>query len=330
MNKRYRGLLAIAVFFGVSCACAADFDDVRQLMNARQYGPALQKIDEYLSRQPGEPRLRFYKGVIETDTGKITEAIETFSRLTQDYPALAQPYNNLGVLYAAQRQYDKAKVTLETAIRVDASYPTTHENLGDMYVRLAARSYLQAMAKGGPDARSMIEPKLKALDTVLGPETGGPLPSPARTGATGSRQASGYITPPPTPAPAQSVQSASRDSQIAADAGSDEVRDTVRDWAAAWSSQNIDAYLAFYARDFVPANRQSRQAWEVERKARIGGKAQISVKLSNVSVSVDGARANVQFLQQYTGGGLDVSSKKRLQLARAGNRWLIVRELSSN
>jgi tetratricopeptide (TPR) repeat protein len=39
-----------------------------------------------------------------------------FTKLTDDYPELPEPYNNLAVLYAAAGQYDKARAALEMAI----------------------------------------------------------------------------------------------------------------------------------------------------------------------------------------------------------------------
>jgi tetratricopeptide (TPR) repeat protein len=50
-----------------------------------------------------------------------------FSKLTEDYPELPEPYNNLAVLYAQQKQYDKARTALEMAIRIHPGYalPTT-------------------------------------------------------------------------------------------------------------------------------------------------------------------------------------------------------------
>jgi tetratricopeptide (TPR) repeat protein len=68
-----------------------------------------------------------------------------FSKLTEDYPELPEPYNNLAVIYAQQKQYDKAKQALEMAIRTHPSYATAHENLGDIYARLASQAYDKAL-----------------------------------------------------------------------------------------------------------------------------------------------------------------------------------------
>jgi tetratricopeptide (TPR) repeat protein len=63
------------------------------------------------------------KGLILTEQNKSAEAINIFTKLTDDYPELPEPYNNLAVLYAASGQYDKARASLEMAIRTN---PTWH------------------------------------------------------------------------------------------------------------------------------------------------------------------------------------------------------------
>lgn len=108
--------------------------------------------------------------------------------------------------------------------------------------------------------------------------------------------------------------------------GNKDVESAVRAWAAAWSSKDIKGYLGAYGKEFDPPGNMSRTAWEEERRARIAGKASISVKLENLAVSVNGGRATAKFRQDYKAGGLAVSSRKTLELQKSGDRWKIVRE----
>jgi tetratricopeptide (TPR) repeat protein len=126
------------------CARADDYADVNRLVNARQYDQALAHADQYLAAKPRDPQMRFLKGVIQADTGKRTEAIETYTQLTQEYPELPEPYNNLAVLYAQANEYDKAREALEGAVRANPNYATAHENLGDVYAKLASQAYAKA------------------------------------------------------------------------------------------------------------------------------------------------------------------------------------------
>src|SRR2546425_9737176 len=68
-----------------------------------------------------------------------------FTKLTQDYPELPEPYNNLAVIYASQGQYEKARAALEQSIRTHPSYATAYENLGDVYAKLASQAYDKAL-----------------------------------------------------------------------------------------------------------------------------------------------------------------------------------------
>ncbi|MDP2741966.1 MAG: tetratricopeptide repeat protein, partial [Hydrogenophaga sp.] len=111
--------IAVSAALGTSAAMAqADpYADVNRLVRAGQLNEALAKTDQYLATKPADPQMRFLKGVILTETGKSSEAIAAFLSLTQDYPELPEPYNNLAVLYAGQSQFDKARAALEMAIR---------------------------------------------------------------------------------------------------------------------------------------------------------------------------------------------------------------------
>jgi tetratricopeptide (TPR) repeat protein len=125
-------------------ARADDYADVNRLVNARQYDQALARAEQYLTAKPRDPQMRFLKGVILAETGKRAEAIETYTQLTQEYPELPEPYNNLAVLYAQANEYDKAREALEGAVRANPNYATAYENLGDVYAKLASQSYAKA------------------------------------------------------------------------------------------------------------------------------------------------------------------------------------------
>ena len=100
----------------------------------------------------------------------------------------------------------------------------------------------------------------------------------------------------------------------------------MRAWAGAWAAKDMSGYLGAYGKEFDPPGNQSRKAWEEERRARIVGKSHISVRLSDLQVSVNGTRATAKFKQAYSADTLNVSSRKTLELVKAGDKWVIVRE----
>src|SRR5574340_1320331 len=126
-------------------AHADDIQDANKLFKQGQHSQALDNVNGVLASKPKDAQARFLKGLILTEQGKTAEAIKTFSALTEDYPELPEPYNNLAVLYAQQRQYDKAKDALEMAIRTHPGYATAYENLGDVYARMASQAYAKAL-----------------------------------------------------------------------------------------------------------------------------------------------------------------------------------------
>jgi Flp pilus assembly protein TadD len=148
-------------------AFADDYTDVNRLVQTRQYDQALVRADKFLAAKPRDPQMRFLKGVILAETGKRSAAIDAYTQLTQEYPELPEPYNNLAVLYAQQNEYDKAREALEGAVRANPNYATAHENLGDVYARLASQSY--AKAQQIDPANASTPPKLALVRQLLTP-----------------------------------------------------------------------------------------------------------------------------------------------------------------
>ena len=135
-------------------------------MRSGQTTQALAKIEQQLITRPRDPQMRFFKGLIQRDTGKQTEAIATFTALTQEYPELPEPYNNLAVLYAAQNQFERALAALEMALKNNPQYAVAHENMGDVYARLAAQAYEKAR-QIDPGSNASVQPKLKIVKELF-------------------------------------------------------------------------------------------------------------------------------------------------------------------
>jgi len=142
--------------------------EARDLMTRKEYAAATVRIDALLASRPREPQARFLKGVAQTEQGQGAAALLTFRSLVEDYPELPEPYNNLAVLYAQKGDYDNARIVLETAVRAAPDWAVAHENLGDVYARLAAAEYNRAatLDKGNKTApaklvlaRQLLAPK---------------------------------------------------------------------------------------------------------------------------------------------------------------------------
>lgn len=321
--------VALSAALGMNAARAQsdEYAEVNRLMRAGQLSEALSKADQYLAAKPRDPQMRFIKGVIQTESGKQADAVATFSKLTEDFPELPEPYNNLAVLYAGQSQFDKARAALEMAIRTNPSYATAHENLGDVYAKLASQAYSKALQLDAGNAA--VAPKLSLIRNLFAadpksgkpaagtapPVAAAPAPAPAKPPAV----AAPSVAAAPAAAPAASAPAAAGNTEA-------DVEAAVQAWAKAWSSKNMSSYLGAYAPNFTPPGGQSRSAWEADRKARIVPRNKIDVDVSDLDVTVNGDRASVRFRQAYASDSLSVTSRKTLDMVKSGNRWLIVRE----
>src|SRR5688500_12909923 len=156
-----RSRIAAAVFAAlVGAAGAAPADDLREAQKLYASGEVRQRMDKadaVLKAQQKDPQARFLKGLLLTEQKKTGDAIQVFTSLTEDYPELPEPYNNLAVLYASQGNYDKAKSALELAIHTHPSYATAHENLGDVYAQLASRAYDRALQLDKNNAAAQVK-----------------------------------------------------------------------------------------------------------------------------------------------------------------------------
>jgi Flp pilus assembly protein TadD len=127
--------------------------EIGALMKAGRSDEALARADARLKDNPRDAQVRFMRGVILAEQGKTVEAATVFERLTQEFPELPEPYNNLAVIHAAQGRYDSAQRLLQQALAAQPNYATAYENLGDLYLSMAEQAYGKAVgldAGNGP------------------------------------------------------------------------------------------------------------------------------------------------------------------------------------
>ena len=116
-------------------------EEVKKLIAAGRSKQALAYADDQLVKNPRNAQMRFVRGVILSDMNDNDAARAVFQQLTEDFPELPEPYNNLAVLYAAAGELDKARTALELALLARPDYATAHENMGDVYLQMAADAY---------------------------------------------------------------------------------------------------------------------------------------------------------------------------------------------
>ncbi len=347
LRRILRSSAAVAAFAcalsGFAAASPADdLRDGQKLYSQGRLQPAMEKVDAYLRAMPREPQGRFLKGLLLTEQKKVSEAIQVFTGLTEDFPELPEPYNNLAVLYASQGNYDKAKSALELAIHTHPSYATAHENLGDIYAQLASRAYDRALQLDKSNTTAQVKLAM-VKDLFVAPKAAAATgPEPAKiarvepTKVEPPKPEPTKVEPPrpepPKPRPAKLVAAKPEAAKAAPTAATPSVDDkgavnaAIESWAKAWSAKDLKAYLAAYAPDFVPPDGESRDAWEKVRAERLERPKSIEVSLKIQSVTVDGDTATAVFRQSYRSDTFKSNSTKTLKLAKVGGRWLIKQE----
>ncbi|PFH10291.1 tetratricopeptide repeat protein [Collimonas sp. PA-H2] len=137
-------------------ACADDMTAVDALFRGQRYAEALSGADNYLAQHPRAARMMFMKGLILAAQERTADAIAAFAEMTRDFPSLPEPYNNLAALYAGRGDYQDARDALENALRNNPAYEVAHENLGDVYLKLAGQAYDRALQlnAGSANARA--------------------------------------------------------------------------------------------------------------------------------------------------------------------------------
>ncbi|MDB5808382.1 MAG: hypothetical protein JWN94_504 [Betaproteobacteria bacterium] len=339
-------LLAALAMATVAGAQSEDFAEASKLFRAGQQSQALERVDTFLKANPKDARGRFLKGLILTEQGKQPDAIKIFTGLTEDYPELPEPYNNLAVLYASQGQYDKARTSLEMSIRTHPSYATAHENLGDIYAKMASQAYDKALQldKSNTAAQTKLEmikdlfsntttrPAAKPAaaksspTTVAAAKPAAVAPSaPAATvapapAATAPQAPAAPVAAPPAAKPVEPAKSSAAPAES-------EVIKSVNHWAKTWSDNDVAGYLACYAPSFQTPGGEPRADWEAARKTRIAKPKKIDVRVESPKLKFsDNNRVAVTFRQSYRSTNLKVASTKTLVLVKTGDRWLIQQE----
>lgn len=343
-SRLWRAAFTTLLVAVATVARGDEIADIGKLLKAGQLEQASQRADAFLASKPRDAQGQFLKGLILTEQNKTAEAIAAFTRLTELYPELPEPYNNLAVLYAGQSQYERARQALEMAIRTHPSYATAHENLGDVYAKLASQAYDKALQLDSNN--SAAQTKLALVRDLIG---GGnrPRPQVAQASPASTKGAPAQAAIPAVPAavaapaapvappPAKDVRVVPpkepvREAAKPANQESDVIA-AVNAWANAWGRKDVASYLGAYAKDFKLPRGESRQAWESSRKQRIEAPKKIDVKVESPVVNFPEAGvATVKFRQDYKSNIVSARSSKTLVMTKTGSRWQIREERSGS
>jgi tetratricopeptide (TPR) repeat protein len=366
--SRRSPILAMAVLLTMlACPLSAQTtsDHIRSMIAADKLDEALNTANEELEKDKDNVTLLFLKGLILTRLNRLDQAEKIFKRLTREHPELPEPYNNLAVIYAARGDFNKARDALQEAINTHPSYATAHENLGDIYAKMASQAYSQALQldKENTTAKTKLslindlfsQPKtapavvasVKSSGTPAGTattaaEANPPVKETAASSQEGVTQALATTERPKeavtkaqeTMAPSQQAAASPQEAVpqhpavgVNREEAVAQIKQAIDAWSKAWSDQDVNAYLSYYGQEFNPPSNETRKQWMKNRRKHLSAPSFIRVGISDLEVQLLGPdHAQATFTQEYQSDTYGDRVTKLLLFAREGGDWRIVQE----
>jgi hypothetical protein len=340
MHIKIRLLSIIILSSVLVTSVAAGNEEIQRMIQQGSFQKALVLAEEQLAMNPDNIQTLFLKGLILARMDRLKESAAVFIRLTEEHPELPEPYNNLAVVYAASGDYDKAEEALRQAINTHPSYATAHENLGDIYAKMASQAYNNALKLDSNNQEtkeklSMIsdlitvpEPVAVARKTEVKQADPEPLAQINTKPAPTSEKIE--VEPEPTLAKLEPEPETIPESPFDKEAVRKEVQTAIKSWANAWSAKDVDSYIKSYSAKFVPPDKLSRPKWQEQRRVRLSKPRYIKVRLDDVNIDIlSQDMALVRFVQTYQSDSYKDQVNKQLLMSKVNGVWLISKEESS-
>lgn len=147
-------------------ARADDAAEVRSLLLRGDFVSALQRAERAAAANPRDAQARFLNGVVLMEMQRDDDALALFTRLSQEYPELPDPYNNIALLHSRHGRLEDARQALQTALRNDPTHRTARANLGQVHLMLAVQAWEEAARGGAIDVA--LQRRLEAARALLG------------------------------------------------------------------------------------------------------------------------------------------------------------------
>jgi len=257
----------------------------------------------------------FALGVKQSKLRNYPRAIEAFNKVSELRPDLAEPHNNLAVVYFQMGNFTAAARELDRSLEIKPGHAATESSLGAIYLRLAIDHIGRSLAlRNDAQLRQQYERLLRVRDVQAEESRVAEAPAGEVAATTTSAEAASAKAPTVVDGDGAKVEQ--------------QVLQAVEQWRTAWSGRDIDAFLASYSDRFQPGGGQTLEQWRDHKRRVIGKSRKIEVRLEKVLVqpSRSGKRARVQLLQHYRSDALQSSGRKQLELELETTGWKIVGE----
>ncbi|MES0372090.1 MAG: tetratricopeptide repeat protein [Mariprofundaceae bacterium] len=338
----YLLLLLLICYLLPSAALAADiYHGVKSDIENGRTEIALSTLQSFIEQKPGDYQAWFLIGVAHARKQQFHQAIEAFRRVIEINSDLAEPHNNLAVIYNELGDVRAAVNELELSLKKRPDYAIVEENIGDLYVKLALKNYRNSLDK---DPRENLKKRYIRLLKVRNPTTRhGHTPAfsenvtevviPASKQTVAVEAVAPVKRPEPVSVAVVKVEAPSvEDSGLKAEKSlKEEILEAVEAWRTAWSKRDLSGYLVAYSKDFrVPKGFDSLERWQKYKRQVIGSKTYIQVELSDIRIELENGnmKANIKFLQKFSSNSYNSDDLKVLQMRLENGTWKIVSEVS--
>jgi len=298
-------------------AWSASMPEARALLEQGNDSEAVKMLSQLAALDSNDYQVWFMLGVAEAHRKNFQEAIKHFKKVAELRPALAEPHNNLAVIYNEMGDLRAAVKELETSIELNPEYATAQENIGDLYVKLALESYQKAMIDqdAGPDINPELQLRYQRLLHLRDAQSAEAAQlTDKRKAAPASVAVPANNAPEVIPVLTGGIRA--------------DVLAAVEHWRAVWSARDVDAYFAAYGEDFKPgAKHASLAAWKKYKQRTIRNKSMIDVQLDNIQLAAAGADSVVvDFVQRFKSDGYQSTDHKQLTLKKYQDGWKVIDE----
>lgn len=325
---RWPGALLVALLMSTSAVAGELVEQAKVAIQNGQYAEAVDILHAEV-KQGGSEQAWFLLGVAYARKQQFHQAIEAFRQVIQLNPTLAEPHNNLAVIYNELGDVRAAVAELEKSLEKSPGYVVAEENLAELYLKLALRYYKSALDRAPtPELKQRYTRLLHVRDPhPAGPDTVEVAAAEQPVDAAPAVQVATETKPKMVEEVAKAQPSPAPEAAADDKAG---VLAAIESWRAAWSARDMDGYLSAYADDFTPSSRfASQDEWKAYKHRVITGKQYIHVELADIQVQFDADnenRATVRFLQSFRSDTYNGEDKKVLLLERHGDSWKISKE----
>ncbi len=156
--------LMCCMVFG-QLAYGGPHQDAMKLLRQDKSDEAFELVQSYLKEHPLDPQMRFWMANLLEKKAATDQAFDIYLQLTQDYPELAEPHNNLGILWVQKGELLNAKASFEMALKDAPNLVNAQENLASVFLLLSKASLVKAQTLD-PQSRA-IPAKLKSISGMI-------------------------------------------------------------------------------------------------------------------------------------------------------------------